>query len=143
MANPNSNAIATVTMQAQDLITPGFANLVQRLQATVTFPSASSLVYSGYTNTIPGTPVVLFPSATNTPFVYVRCVVCTSGNALSLTITPTGAAAYAVNLTPGGIWMYVNQVASPSPAPSNLISTISAAGFASGSIITFEYLYAL
>lgn len=142
MANPTSNAVAIVTLQDQDLVNPGLTNLVQRLAASVIYPTIT-LVYSGYTNTIPGTPITLFAANTNSPFVYVRNVICASGNALSLTITPQGAAAYTLNLTPGGVWLYANQISSGTPNPSNQISTITASGFAAGSIITFEYLYAI
>jgi hypothetical protein len=136
-----SNAIATVTIQDQDLITPGLQNLVQRLATTVIFPSTNGLLYSGYTQVTLTTFTQILPAGAFSPFVYVRNASTSGQNALTVEYQVSGGPTASLNLSPGGIFLFANSIASLSPAPVNVMIVVALAVFA-GSPVTAEYLLA-
>lgn len=134
----NSNAVATVTIQDQDLLAQGLPNLVQRLSAVVTFAPVVGVFYSGYNVVQPPTAINLF-GAINAPFVYIRNANTSGGATLSLNYQGTGSVAVAaVSLGAGGIFLWSNSVNSAG-SPTGLINFAYAAV---GGAVTVEWLYA-
>lgn len=137
----NSNAVATVTIQDQDaLSTAGVPVLVQRLNASVTFPSANAIQYSGYQLVTSSSFVQLTPGTNNIPFVYIRNANASGGSVLIVEWLVSGAPATTVILAPGGIFLFTNPTSSQ-VAPFTSIQQVSVAVFA-GAPVIMEYLYA-
>lgn len=142
MPNAFSNAIATLTIQDQDLVQPGLANLVNRATASVTFPAPNGVIYSGYQTLTTGS-VTLFSSGVACPFLYFRNISVGQNNTAQLNFVLTGSIVTNVlNLAPGGIFLFANPVVSsgPSSQATNLSSFLF--GPYSSSQITVEYMYA-
>jgi hypothetical protein len=139
---PNSNAIATVTIQDQDALVTIPAILAQRVAASVTFPSLNTVNYSGYQLVTLGTFINVVPAGVNCSFVYIRNAN-TSGNAvLILSIVAQGSAVGGQNpnLYPGGIFLYANSVIATA-TPFTALSTVQVAVVV-GQPVTMEYMYA-
>jgi hypothetical protein len=135
-----SNAVATVTIQDQDLLSSVPSNLVQRLNASVIFPAINALQYSGYQSVASTTPVSLAPLATNLPFVYIRNANTSGNNALIVEYAPTGSGVTVVNLLPGGIFLFANSIV-PALAPFSTINSLQVAVFFQAPV-TMEYCFA-
>jgi len=132
----NSNAIATVTIQDQDLITSTFPVLAQRVLATVTFPSSNTVQFGGFINVVSAGFTALFTAQT-VPFVYIRNASTSSNSNLFLQLTPTGGVLFTMQLSPGAIFLWANPVATT----ANSWGTISYAVTA-GAPVPMEYMYA-
>lgn len=132
----NSNAIATVTIQDQDLINPTFPVLAQRVSASVTFPSSNSVVFGGYVNVVGSGFTNLFTGLT-VPFVYIRNASLSSNSVLFLQMTPVGASAFNINLFPGGIFVWANVIANTSNSFSQIAYAVTV-----GAPVPMEYMYA-
>lgn len=137
----NSNAIATLTIQDQDLLTPGLANLVNRVNALVTFPSGSGVFYAGYATVQAGGSLVLVPATQVSPFVYVRNITANAGVLLDVNFT-AGGVAQQLFLSSGGIWLVANSTVVTSGANSSAVTNVFCAPLGSGNIATVEYLWA-
>lgn len=138
---PNSNAVAIVTIQDQDLVSPGLTNLVQRLQATVVCPSPNAVQYSGYQLVTATTFVAITPGLANIPFVYVRNASPSGNNTLVLQYLFSGGPAALANLAPGGIFLFANNVPGGPSSPFTSIQQVSVAVFFQAPVI-MEYLFA-
>lgn len=141
---PNSQAVATLTIQDQDLLnTAGPVNLVARVAAQVITQPAlipGGVFYSGYFTVSSTVNTALFAVAS--PFVYVRNVTQSSDSTYSLQVQFTQVSTINVILQPGGIFLYAN------PVPVNgSIQKISAVGLAcanaAGVPLIVEYMYVL
>lgn len=141
MATPSSNAVAQVTISDQDLLSTAQQNLVQRNNATVIFPVQNALVYSGYQLITLGTFTALLPFGNFSPFVYIRNANDSGSNVLIVQIQPQGAVSpTAVNLLPGGIFLYGNTTINTS-SPFSALSDVELAVFV-GAPATAEYMIA-
>lgn len=133
---PSSNAIATVTIQEQDLLATTLPIIVQRSLASVTFPSSNALVYGGYVNVLSASFVNLFLNQ-NVPFVYIRNASASGNSTLFLELTPSGGSMISMNLTPGGIFLWANTLV----IGGNNWGTIAYAATV-GAPVSMEYLFA-
>lgn len=133
---PNSNAIAIVTVQDQDLVTSTQPILAQRLSATVTFPSSNVLQFGGFVNVVSAGFTNLFVNQ-NVAFVYIRNASTSTNSTLFLQITPNGGALFTTNLSPGGIFLVANSISTT----GNSYQTISYAATV-GAPAVMEYVYA-
>ena len=137
---PFSNAIATITLQDQDLLSPGLANLVQRVNRTVTFPANNGVFYAGYG--LAGAATVTLITGITVPFLYL----CNVGGASSPSITmqiqsSLDSASRSWVLFPGAVFM----VGSPTAAGGGVQSGVLFVSLVSASpptAATYEYLYA-
>ena len=143
MPPPNSNAVATVTIQDIDLLSSVEQTLVQAAQASVTFQVANALLYSGYyTVTSPSIGVVLLPPGSFSPFVYIRNAN-PSGNNNPLVVETRpqgGGTIVAQNLFPGGIFLFANTSIATS-SPFSCMDTVQVLVVA-GEPVTMEYCIA-
>ena len=143
MASPLSNAIATLTIQDQDLINSGFANLVNRVNASVTFPATGGVFYGGYATVTAGSSFVIVTAAQVSPFVYVRNVTANQNILLALSYQPTGSAVVSqINLCSGGIFLYGNALTVGAGLNGTGLTSVFFAPLGSGNIATVEYLWA-
>jgi hypothetical protein len=141
MAEPNSNAVLTVTVQAQDLIS-GQNNLVNSTPPSVIFPATTNLNYGGYITVTSSLTTNLFTGLSpGCPFLYVRNATPGGGsNELSVTFTPTGGVLQAIVLAQGGVFIFGNRMVGANPQ-----TTLSQAGYfvgAVGEITIMEYFWA-
>jgi hypothetical protein len=138
----NSQVVAQLNILDQDLLSPGLANLVQRFQASLIFPPATSVLYSGYQ--VASSNILLGVPFANFPFVYVRNVSPSGASAvLTVFITPQNTmVASSVNLSPGGIFLFANNLATQT-APFTSINAVSIGPASVGSNPVAEYLIAL
>lgn len=132
----NSNAIATVTIQEQDLLNATNPFIVQRALASVTFPSSNSVVYGGFVNVTAASFTNLFLNQ-NVPFVYIRNASSSTNSTLFLQMTPSGGVQNAINLSPGGIFLWANTLV----IGGNNWGTIAYA-VTVGAPVPMEYMYA-
>jgi hypothetical protein len=134
----NSNAIATLTIQDQDLVSPGFANLVQRIAASVTFPSSNVITYSGYYALTPAAGLFgLYGSGTvPLPFAYIRNLNPINGSGLDIQVKGGGVGTAILGLAPGAMFLYANPLTPPDSGILNLSIECS-----TGNVLV-EYLYA-
>jgi len=141
MAEPNSNAVLTVTVQAQDLIS-GQNNLVNTTPPSVIFPATKNVNYGGYiTITTTGTVNFFTGLSPGCPFFYVRNATPGGGsNELSIQFTPTGGILQAIVLAQGGIFIFGNPVVGSNPQTT--LSQASYAAGAVGEITIMEYFWA-
>jgi hypothetical protein len=141
----NSNAIATLSVQAQDLLTVGTPNVVARLQALVTFPSGTAIQYAGYQQVTSVVGANLFTTSA-VPFVYIRNANTSGSTALFLGLTPNGGGGLTtLSLTPGGIFLWANPLLylQSGTQSANGWTTISYQLAFAGAPVTMEYLFAL
>jgi hypothetical protein len=105
----NSNAILTVTVQAQDQIT-GQNILVNATPPQVIFPSNNNLNYGGYILVNSTAKTEFFTALSpGSPFLYVRNATAGAGaNELVVWFTPTTSIQQAVVLAQGGIFILGN-----------------------------------
>src|SRR6266850_531951 len=141
MAEPNSNAVLTVTVQAQDLIS-GQNFLVNTTPPSVIFPAKTNLNYGGYITVRTLAQVNFFTGLTpGCPFLYVRNETPGGGsNELSVIFTPTGGVLQAVVLAQGGVFVFGNPMVGSNPQ-----TTLSQAGYfagAVGEVTIMEYFWA-
>jgi hypothetical protein len=140
---PNSNAIATLTIQDQDLITPGLANLVNRVNATVTFPSSGGTFYGGYATVNAGSSFVIVGPAVVSPFVYVRNITANANVLLALSYQQSGSGVAAVvNLCSGGIFLYGNALTVGTGLNGTGLQNVFFSPLGTGNIATVEYFWA-
>jgi len=138
MPSPLTNVIATLSIQDQDLQSTTLQNIVNRANASITFPASSSVVYAGYQLAVLGSGTVNVFTSGAVPFLYVRNANTTGNAPLSVGFT-ANAIAGSVVLNPGGIYLFANQNAGVG-ALNPFLSAFSYTPV-SGNVIV-EYLYA-
>jgi hypothetical protein len=139
MPPPNSNAVATITIQDVDLLSATEQTLVQAAAASVTLPVPNALQYSGYYQVTLSTFTQLLPSGSFSPFVYIRNANQSGSDVLTLEIQPQGGSvSTALNILPGGFFFYGNQ----NLATANPFTSLQLVGVAvfSGQPVTMEYM---
>jgi len=141
MAEPNSNAVLTVTVQAQDLIS-GQNNLVNSTPPSVIFPATKNLNYGGYITVTVVLQTNFFTGLSpGCPFLYVRNATPGGGsNELAIIFTPTGGAPGAVVIAQGGVFIFGNPVVGNNPQTS--LSQASYGAGAVGEETIMEYFWA-
>lgn len=116
-----TNAIANVTIQDQDLLTPTQPVIVSRSNVQVVLP-ATNVTYSGYLTVTSVTAVSLNLPA-GVAFLYVRNASLVSNNNLvQLSITPVTQPATLISIPGGGVFLY----ACPIAGTNNLAQIASA-----------------
>src|ERR1700689_1900503 len=117
MPPPNSNPVATLTIQDVDLLNATDQTLFQATSATVTLPVPNALIYSGYTQVTLSSFTQLLPTGSFSPFVYIRNANTSGNNALTIEFEPQGGTQIiSINLLPGGVFFIGNQsLATSSP----------------------------
>jgi hypothetical protein len=138
----NSNAIAIVTIQDQDLLSAGQPNVVQRLSAQVTFPSSNGIQYSGYQVVTSNIFIPVAPAATQLSFAYIRNASPFSANGvLEVGYTLLGGTPSTLELAPGGIFLFANPSIAMGPVSSSTIGNLQVL-VNSGTSIIMEYMWA-
>jgi hypothetical protein len=138
----NSQAVATLTIQDQDLlgtVTP--ISLVTRANVIVTTPASLSggIFYGGYLSVNSLVFANLFPGSSG--FVYIRNATNSTDNAYALALQYTSVTTPTVFLQPGGVFLYANPVLSG--GTSSISNLQYAASNANKFPIIMEYLYVI
>jgi hypothetical protein len=138
----NSNAIAQVNIFDQDLLSAGQPNIVQRVGAQILLAVPNALLYSGYTNVTSTSFSHVLPPGNACPFAYVRNVGTNQANPLILEVQQTGGGSViALNLYPGGIFMFCNGINTQTPAPSTLMALDVAVLVGASSLMEYMVVY--
>ena len=106
MAAPFSNAVVNITLQEQDLISPGLPIPITRTAPTMLIPASTQLAYSGFI-TVTSTNFTIATGTVTNPvlFLFVRN---TQSTLLTLTVTPATQAASTMILPLNAIYMWGN-----------------------------------
>jgi hypothetical protein len=140
MAEPNSNAILTVTVQSQDLLS-GQNFLVNTNPPPLIVPAVHNVNYGGYITVTSFTIVNFFTGLSpGCLFLYVRNVPTGGLAPLLVSFTPTAGAPQAVFLAQGGIFIIGNPT--PSENPGTLLSQAGYNVNVAGEIAVMEYFWA-
>jgi hypothetical protein len=140
----NSQAVATVTIQDQDLLsTVSPLVLVTRSNFTVTTtpsPSVGGIFYGGYLNVSITGFTALFVNAS--PFVYIRNATASTDVTFALSIQFTvGGQTPTIFIQPGGVFLYANPIL---PGGTSTITNVNYAISNAGKApVIMEYLYVI